>query len=79
EIKDGNTIVTISDNGIGIDPKYHEQVFDFFTRLRPRDSDKETGMGLAICKKIMEHHNGSIDIESEEAKGSSFSLMFPPN
>lgn len=62
----------VADNGIGIDPKYHDRVFEMFRRLHSRDSYPGTGIGLAICKKIVERHGGRLWIESTPGEGASF-------
>ena len=69
--------VAVTDNGIGIDPKYFESVFQIFRRLHGRQKYAGTGVGLAICKRIMERHNGTIRVQSEPEKGSTFTLKFP--
>jgi len=63
---------SISDNGIGISPEYHEKIFLLFRRLHTRETYQGTGIGLAICKKIVDRHNGKIWIESEEGQGTTF-------
>ncbi|MGB8190341.1 MAG: ATP-binding protein, partial [Chitinophagaceae bacterium] len=69
--------VSFSDNGIGFDEKYLPQMFTLFHRLHNRQDYEGTGMGLAICKKIMDVHKGSIRAESTEGKGSVFHISFP--
>lgn len=69
--------VVVKDNGPGFDPRYAEEIFGMFTRLQ-RDSRHEgTGLGLALCKKIAQHHNGNIVAESAEHEGASFILTLP--
>ena len=72
-------IFCISDNGIGIDPKYHAQIFQTFERLHSVSKYEGTGLGLAICKRIVERHGGRIWVESEVGKGSRFYFALPAN
>ncbi|MGI8892632.1 MAG: PAS domain S-box protein [Bacteroidia bacterium] len=69
--------ISVSDNGIGISPNYHSRIFDMFQRLHTRDEYSGTGIGLAICKKIIEHHRGFIEINSSEGKGAEFIINLP--
>lgn len=70
-------IISVSDNGIGIDSQYHKRIFKVFQRLHKRSEYEGTGMGLFITKKIVERHNGYIWLESEPGKGSSFYFSLP--
>ena len=69
--------INFTDNGIGIDKKYIHVIFDLFQRLHKDKEMPGTGIGLAICKKIMLNHNGYIAVKSELNRGSTFSLFFP--
>lgn len=73
------TSFVICDNGIGIDPNYHEKVFHFFTRLHPRNKYTGSGVGLALAKKIVERMRGSIWIESEVDQGCCVCFNIPRN
>lgn len=69
--------LTITDNGIGFDTEYSEHIFTIFQRLHPRHEFEGTGIGLALCAKIIENHQGRIVAKSEKGKGSIFEVYLP--
>lgn len=70
--------VTVSDTGPGIDPEYHQEIFDdFFKLLAPVDQSGGTGLGLAIARRLVQAHGGKIWVESELGSGSKFSFVLP--
>jgi light-regulated signal transduction histidine kinase (bacteriophytochrome) len=69
--------ISVSDNGIGFDPKYADRIFEVFQRLHGKDQYEGTGIGLAIVKKIVENHNGIITATGEPGKGARFDIYFP--
>jgi signal transduction histidine kinase len=77
KILEHHIILSIEDNGIGIAPQYHEQIFEMFKRLHTKDEYKGTGIGLAICKKIVHNLGGKMWLNSEVGKGTNFYISLP--
>lgn len=75
--KKNEWIFSIQDNGIGMDPKYANRVFSIFQRLHKKDEYPGTGIGLAVCKRIIERHKGKIWVESEPGTGTTFYFSIP--
>ncbi len=70
-------VMAVSDNGIGFDPKYTDRIFGMFQRLHGKNQYVGTGIGLTIVKKIVENHGGTIDVQSEPGRGSTFRVALP--
>ena len=73
----GQHVFSVTDNGIGIDPKYFDRIFMIFQRLHDRSTYPGTGIGLALCKKIVERHGGKLLLTSQAGRGSTFYFSIP--
>ena len=77
--RDGDTwVVSVRDDGIGIGPAEQQRIFKVFQRLHSQEEYAGTGIGLALCKRIVERHDGEIWVESEPGNGSTFYVTLPP-
>jgi light-regulated signal transduction histidine kinase (bacteriophytochrome) len=75
--QEGGWAITVRDEGIGLDPQYKDRIFQIFQRLHTREEYPGTGIGLAICKRIVEQHGGTIGVESRLGSGTAFTFTLP--
>jgi signal transduction histidine kinase len=77
QLESGLWSVAVRDNGIGIDARFQDQIFDIFRRLHTQQEYPGTGIGLALCRRIVQRHGGNIRVESELNHGSAFIFTLP--
>jgi len=77
EVREGVWQITVADNGIGFDEKYEERIFGVFQRLHTRQEYEGTGVGLALCKQVVERHGGEISARSQLGEGATFIVTLP--
>ncbi len=79
KLLNGAQTLSVKDNGIGIDKEHHGKIFEIFKRLHGQQEYPGTGIGLAVCKRIVKRHNGAIRVESAEGQGTCIFVDFPPD
>lgn len=77
EQQDGEWVVSVRDHGVGIEAEYHERIFQVFQRLHGRGNTPGHGIGLAVCRAVVQRHGGEIWVESEPGKGATFRFTLP--
>ena len=77
EMNESEWTISVRDNGIGIEPQYAEKVFGIFRVLQARDKSSGSGIGLAICRKIVSRHGGRIWVQSQLGEGATFRFTLP--
>jgi light-regulated signal transduction histidine kinase (bacteriophytochrome) len=79
EAADGHDVLRIADNGIGFDPRHAETIFGIFNRLHRKEEYPGTGLGLALCERVLHLHGGTITAEGRPGEGAIFTAKFPQN
>ena len=76
-VTDGQPTIFVRDNGVGFDMQYADKLFGVFQRLHPQEDFEGTGIGLALCKRIVTNHHGEIFVRPNEGRGSRFHILLP--